>query len=93
MVKVDRYVCGECNDFKIVVKLTMDKFDVSGHGKCCLHSEFRETFARCNTVSCCPARQDWEKVNFAPEKDFLADAIKVPSVTAIETQTMTSEEM
>ena len=49
--------------------------------------------ARYNTVSCYPARQDWEKANFAPEKDFLADAIKVPSVTAIETQTMTSEEM
>ena len=28
-VKVDRLVCGECNDFKIIVKLQGDKFGVS----------------------------------------------------------------
>ena len=38
MVKVDRYVCGECNDFKIVVKLLADKFGVSSHGTSCLHA-------------------------------------------------------
>ena len=41
-VKVDRYVCGGCNDFKIVVKLTMDKFDVSDHRNVvCMHRAIR----------------------------------------------------
>ena len=38
----------------------------------------------------CPTK-DWSKTEFAPEKAFLADAEKVSGVTAIETQTMTSE--
>ena len=42
VVKVDRYVCGGCNDFKIVVKLTMDKFDVSDHRNVvCMHRATR----------------------------------------------------
>ena len=40
----------------------------------------------------CPTK-DWSKTEFAPEKAFLADAEKVSGVTAIETQTMTSEEL
>ena len=57
-----------------------------------VHSYNAIPFARYNTVSCCPTKE-WSKGGFAPEKAFLADAAKVSGVTAIETQTMTSEEL
>ena len=37
--------------------------------------------------------QAWAKAEFSPEKEFLADAAKVPGVSTIETQTITSEEL
>ena len=57
-----------------------------------VHSYNAIPFARYNTVSCCPTKE-WSKGGFAPEKAFLADAAKVSGVTAIETQTMTSEKL
>lgn len=83
--EVFRQVCGGCLDFK--VSSPPIRYPALCKPEECIHLEQVSTALPMEQFS------EWEKKEFSPEKDFLAELEKIDGVSAVETQTITFMKM